>query len=236
VAAGVARGYFRDIRPELVQLTLPTETFDAGFSGILNLSNEANRKRSYSKLMAVLHDALVDAEIAREIRLGEVSWRFRNLPSGLTPQETHIYETLHQMLPGAARSYHQALRDLSDPTRLSFRGTASELRETLREVVDHLAPDDEVRSSPGFRLEDVQKRPTMKQKVRFLLRARGQPESSRKVAEESTGAIEEITVGASRSAYDRVSVSVHSITTKEEILTLKRYLEAVLSELLEVPA
>lgn len=82
----------------------------------------------------------------------------------LSETERAIYETLQRMLPAASTSYEQALRDISHGGRVSWRGTATELREVLREVIDHLAPDDQVVGSAGFQLEAGQKQSTQRQK------------------------------------------------------------------------
>lgn len=50
-------------------------------------------------------------------------------------------------------AYQQALLDLATPDRLSWRGPATDLREALRETLDVLAPDDEAKAMPGFKLE-----------------------------------------------------------------------------------
>jgi len=47
--------------------------------------------------------------------------------------------------------------------------------------------------------------------------------------------IEEITAEITRGVYDRASASTHGNSPKLEILRLKRYLEPVLAELLELP-
>jgi hypothetical protein len=60
-----------------------------------------------------------------------------------------IIDTLAGLVPSAALSYQQAIADLKDGSRVSFRGPALELRETLREVVDYMAPDAAVEKSPG---------------------------------------------------------------------------------------
>ena len=78
-------------------------------------------------------------------------------------------------------------------TAATFRGTASELREALRETLDHLAPDEDVMKAPGFKLERDRKAPTQKQKVRFILRSRRVPKGARKTPEDSVSLIEELT-------------------------------------------
>ena len=97
----------------------------------------------------------------------------RGVPRLLLSQtERGILRTLEIMLPGSAKSYEQALRDIAQGGRVSWRGTAAELRDVLREVMDRLAPDERVKAAPGFQVEHDQKGPTQKQKVRFILKAR----------------------------------------------------------------
>ena len=62
--------------------------------------------------------------------------------------------------------------------RISYKGTIAELREILREVLDYLAPDKEVIATPGFKLEKDRFTPTMKQRVRHVLRSRKKSEAS----------------------------------------------------------
>jgi len=137
-------------------------------------------------------------------------------------------------LPEAALSYRQVLQDLAGPARYSYRGTATELREIVREVLDHLAPDDEVMKSPGFKLEKDRRAPTMKQKARFILRARGLGDTSRKAPEDAVELLEDQIASLARSVYDRGSASTHSATRIEAVSNFKGYADAVLAELLAV--
>src|SRR6266853_172856 len=50
--------------------------------------------------------------------------------------------TLDKVVPTTALSSRQAPQDLGDQQRVSYRGTAAELREVLRELLDHLASDE----------------------------------------------------------------------------------------------
>jgi hypothetical protein len=152
----------------------------------------------------------------------------------LSQTERSILDTLTRMLPNSARSYEQALRDIAMGSRVSWRGTATELREALREVMDHLAPDDQVMASPGFQLEDGQSRPTQKQKVRFILRARRSSSAAVAVAEASLSTVDEAVASLARTTYTRGSVSTHTATDGTEIRNLKRYSDALLAELLEI--
>ena len=132
-----------------------------------------------------------------------------------------------------ALSYQQVLIDISEQ-RLSYKGTAAEQREILREVLDYLAPDSEVIALPGFKLEKDRTVPTMKQKVRFILKKRNKSQSAIEVPENATLIIEESIAKLARATYNRGSLSTHTETEKNEVLNLKRYLDSVLCELLEI--
>jgi hypothetical protein len=59
--------------------------------------------------------------------------------------DRQIIETLEKLLPSAAASYKQGASDLKQAQRYSWRGPATDFRESLRETLDHLAPDLEVK-------------------------------------------------------------------------------------------
>jgi len=116
----------------------------------------------------------------------------------------------------------------------SFRGTAVELREAFRETLDQLAPDDAVTGQDGFALEKGQTKPTMKQKVRFILRSRRKGSTQRALAEKSLELVETLSGEIARAFYDRASLSAHVQTTRDEVLQLKRYVDTLLFDLLEI--
>jgi hypothetical protein len=152
----------------------------------------------------------------------------------LSDVERAILATLTAMLPGTAASYEQALRDISQGGRVSWRGTATELRETLREVMDHLAPDNKVMTVAGFQLEPGLSKPSQKQKVRFILRARRSSSAAVTVAEASLGTVDEAVANLARSTYQRGSASTHVGASGQEIKNVKRHVDALLAELLEI--
>ena len=100
--------------------------------------------------------------------------------------------------------------------------------------MDHLAPDQAVQASPGFKLEKDRKGPTMKQKARYILKARGVGESSRAAPEQSVELLEEQIASLARSVYERGSASTHGATAKSQVLSFKGYADAVLAELLQL--
>ena len=116
---------------------------------------------------------------------------------------------------------------------MSWRGTGTELREVLREVMDHLAPDGDVMAAPNFKFEGELKRPTQKQKVQFILKARKRAVGT---AEGALDTVEEGIANLARSTYQRGSATTHSATDAAEVRKIKNYADALLVELLEITA
>ena len=127
------------------------------------------------------------------------------------------------------------MQDLdSGEVRFSYRGTASELREVLRETLDIPAPDDDIAKQSWFKLETNCTGPTMKQKVRFILSSRGKSKAQRALPEKSIDLVENLCGDVARAVYTRASTSTHVQTTKQEVQQMKRYLDAVLFDVLEI--
>jgi Predicted pPIWI-associating nuclease len=240
-ARSFIQDYFREVRPDLTTLGFADSDLDAldeQMQRLLQLANGRNAKASYTRLLREIRQEVQKIELTREYRLGEQRHGNGSTRTVIaTDVETKIIETLKQLLPSAALSYEQALRDLANSTeRVSFRGTANELREALRETVDHLAPDEDVMAADGFQLEPDRTGPTQKQKVRYILRSRGLSEAARRAPEESVSLIEELTGSVARASYTRSALSTHIASTEQEVRQLKMYVDSVLAELLQVHA
>jgi hypothetical protein len=233
---GLVQDYFRSVRPALAQMGL-TDPLLAGLDEpaqeLLRLANGRNRRLSYQRAISKLRKARAAVELERERRLGHAAVvpAIQVATSGV---EAQLLTSLRKLLPSAALSYEQALRDLRGPARLSYRGTTAELREALREVLDHLAPDTEVMQSVGFKLDKDATRPTMKQKAQFILKARGLASGALSTPRDAIQRIEDSAASLTRSVYSRGSVSTHVVTTRQEVLTMKPYVDSVLAELLQV--
>jgi hypothetical protein len=152
-----------------------------------------------------------------------------------SPTDDLIVASLNDICPSASLAYQQALVDFSNGERMSWRGPATDLREALRETLDVLAPDAEVTASAGFKLEGDAKRPTMKQKVRYVLRSRGTPSGAMETPESAVTGVEDLVGGLTRSVYTRSSVSTHTATTQAEASRVLAWVRLVLCELLEIP-
>jgi hypothetical protein len=228
--------YFRSLRPALAKLGLSDDVLaalDGPAQELLRLATGRNARASYLRSLRALQRARVVVEAERELKLGQAATgpHVDIVAAGV---ETQILATLRKLLPSAGLSYEQALRDLRGAPRLSYRGTAVELREALREVLDHLAPDADVMGSPGFKLEKDAARPTMKQKAQFILKARGVASGALATPRDAIQRVEEASASLARSVYTRGSVSTHVATSREEVLTMKPYVDGVLAELLQV--
>lgn len=236
LAKQVVQHYFRQTRPGLLRLGLDLGQMDELMQELLQLANGRNRKESYQRCLAKLVRLGGELEGQREIRLGEGLARAQQSDTRLSYVEERILATLQGLAPTIALSYQKVLADLASPVQLSFRGTAAELREVLRDVLDSLAPDEIVSGEQGFQLEEGQSKPTMKQKVRFILKSRGLPRSATKAPEDSVSLVEERTAALARSTYNRGSLATHVATTRTEVIQLKMYVDGVLAELLEIHA
>lgn len=234
-ALDVAKLYFEDVRPRLVLALGETDVVlvsDELWHELVALAHGNNSRDRYLRILK---------EIARTVKTLNVTLLVastRKLPTAeisLSAEEELLITTLESVVPSAAASYRQTCRDLKDNGRLSYRGTASEFREALRETVDHLAPDDAVKKTPNFKLEKDQTGPTMKQKVKFILsereRNRAQIDTNLKVVD----LLEELTGAVTRAVYTEASVATHVQKSIKDVKRLKRQVDNVLYDILEIP-
>lgn len=234
-AQQVVHAYFRQVRPELGRLGLmdsDLHELDGGMQSFLELSNGRNAKTSYVRVLRGIWRTRTPLAALRERMLGERSL----VPDspGIESSERRILDTLRDMLPESAHSYEQGIRDVESGDRISWRGTAAEFREVLREVLDYLAPDEEVIGQEGFRLESDQTGPTMRQKALFVFRSRGASEAARRAPQDAINVVEQSTASFVRSTYQRGSVSTHGSPTHDDVNRVRRFVGVALAELLEV--
>lgn len=236
-ARAMVQHYFRQARVEAQHIGMTNqqlELLDDGFQNLLKLINGNNPVRRYKAEVAAILSAKTGLDTELERLVGQSLVKTTTKASEIDGHDGKILETLDQVVPTAGLSYRQACLDLAAQDRLSYRGTANEFREALRELLDHLAPDKNVETQPGFKFEDKQIKPTMKQKVRFILRARGLPATSSETPESAVVLVDELIGKLTRSTYNRSSISAHVSTTRGEVCQMKMYVDSVLAELLEI--
>jgi len=155
-------------------------------------------------------------------------------PQALEPMDQRLINALADVEPTAALSYQQAVADLRAGDRLSWRGTAHELREALRVALATLAPDELVKAEPWFEPEPSVKGPTMRQRARYVFRKRGESRDATEAAEHAVGAAEDAVGLFVRSGYSRSSRSAHTGSEKLEVLRARDFVCLALAELLAV--
>jgi hypothetical protein len=224
--------YFRGVRESLVGVGTSDEVItkcDAVAHELLIATHRRAATATYRNAIKQFHQLVVDGE---KLLLLGASKSVSTPASDET--DVRIVETLKNLLPSAALSYEQAVIDLNQTTRLSWRGPATDLREALRESLDHLAPDKEVMGQQGFKLEAGTTGPTMKQKVRFILKNRGVSKGAMDTPEAAVVAVDEAVGTFVRSVYTRSSISTHTPTDRAEVLRIRDWVRVALCELLEI--
>jgi hypothetical protein len=224
--------YFRVVREPLVNSRLDSNLVDACDKIAHKVLEDTHRRTTttaYRTHVKAFHRCAVDTE-----KVVLLASQGADGKQHLDPTDKRIIETLGSLLPSAALSYEQAALDLMQPSRLSWRGPATDLREALRETLDHLAPDRDVTGQPGFKLESGTTGPTMKQKVRFILRKRGVSTAAMATPEAAAAAVDEAVGTFVRSVYARSSVSTHTPTDRREVLRIRDWVRTALCELLAI--
>jgi hypothetical protein len=224
--------YFRELREFLLSACNNTSVItdlDANMQDLLEATHKKTSIGIYKSRVSKIKNLLLETE-----KLILLSASNSNNRHQLTPADRRVIETLKKILPSAALSYEQALIDMESSHRLSWRGPATDLREALRECLDHLAPDKEVEDAPGFKREPNANGPTMKQKTTYILRSRQLSKESIKSAQDSVALIDEMLGSFVRSIYTRASISTHTPTDKKEVGRICDLVRFVLCELLSI--
>ena len=224
--------YFNSVRPSVISDREQNDEIrkaDSKMQEVLVLCHKRGSIKRYKQLLTEVKNLLIliDSQIVSSSSLQTNSDKLNSVDS-------QIINTIQALVPSAALSFHQAINDLRSDDRLSWRGPATDLREALREVLDHLAPDNEVKSMTGYKQEKDISGPTMKQKVQFILKNRGIPKAASGSAIAATNTIDEMLGTFVRSVYTRTSVSTHTPTDKHEVLRILELSRVVLCELLEI--
>jgi hypothetical protein len=234
-ARNLVQEWFRGVRTSLEDTGIGDariSEIDSLMQTLLRYTQSQTLIAKYVELLRRLHSQLDELEVAFETSTSKKTLASSSAPV-VSDFERRLVTTLEALVPSAALSYRQLLLDLEDGSKISYRGTANELRSVLWDVLDRLAPDESVVAAPDFKYERDRKAPTQKQKARFILKSR-LGEKSRKTAEVSIEVLEERVGALSRAVYDRSSISTHVAGSRAEVVQVKMYLDTVLSELLEV--
>lgn len=228
----IVEDYFNTIRPSIIsdeEINPQIGIIDGEMQSLIEQCHKKGTTLGYKKLLSQIRNSLIiiDTQLIA-FPLGTTNSKN---PNSLDQQ---IIGTLEKILPSAALSYKQAIMDLQTDYRFSWRGPATDLRESVRETLDHLAPDVDVVGMTGYKQLKDTNGPTMKQKVRYILMKRGITKTQSETSENATESIEEGLGKFVRSVYTRSSISTHTPTEKDEVIRIRNFVRATLCELLEI--
>lgn len=151
----------------------------------------------------------------------------------LTVTANEVYARLNKVAVSLAESYRQVHADLADKSRISFRGTAGELRETLRELLELLAPDEKVKAQSWYSAVEGRKDPTHQQRAKYVLEQRGSGSKPLEVANRAVSLIEDGLSKLVRDMYSRTSAAAHTGKDIEEVQRMLRHFDALVYDLCE---
>ncbi len=228
----LASDYFSTFRPAVAAGGASGDELskaDALFRDLHDMSHKNPTKKRADEVCKDARKALVALEGSRLQNIAA--------PSGAQTSKSDelIILSLKEVCPSAAAAYEQALRDLQGPDRISWRGPATDMREALRETLDALAPDAEVEKMPGYKLEENARRPTMRQKAKYILKSCEMVNNQASLSESAVENIENAVSGITRSVYVRSNVSTHTPTSGDEVARLHGWVRLVMCDLLSLP-
>lgn len=230
--------WFRTYRPQVVGILGENHALgeiDSKLQQVLQCTWKNSKRENYlSSISDIIN--LFKKGLLTEVKISE--WGHdRTKGDNLGNQE--VKSGLIKLNPSLGQCYEQVILDLSSP-RLSYRGTANELREILRESIDLLAPDDRVKSCPWFiehrknqkKEEDKKRGPTRAEKIRYILENKSMHSEIKTAQDTADLADSKLGAMVGKTLYGRVSSASHVQKDGSEIRQILSYINAVLLEIL----
>jgi len=228
----VAETWPNDVRPQVTGGTGSKDQIQAADElarKIIGATYHNTTANKYLELMDSLREAVISLRVESTVTMPSTVRKASEVT-------LDVEQALEALNPAIADSYRQVLSDLEDDDRISLRGTANELREVLREVLEVLAPDEMVRKEPWYQSRNEQSRekprPTYSDRAKYAVRTKGKGKNIQKQTPASVERADELLGSIVRSTYDRGSGASHADSERGEIIRQLRYVNAVLLELL----
>lgn len=175
---------------------------------------------------------------AKTIAANEKAISIQSIPSikkkGIAFERNEIYHALFTISPDLAYSYEQVKSDLLDSSRVSWAGTAHEVREIIANLLRLLAPDNDVKLQPWFKQDLTAKGITQTQRARYILQMRNQGSNTLEVVERNVNLLDERISELVRSTYNRASTAAHTYKDQDEVKRILGYFEALVHDLIKV--
>jgi Hsp70 protein len=150
----------------------------------------------------------------------------------LNPDDRRILREVERLDPVIALSFQQFLADIN-ASRLSYKGTACELRAVIELTLDKLAPEEEVKKK--YKPDPQSGRVSYSNRARYILEERRTRDVQEvKKCAEAVSVIDENVGNILRGVHKRASTVVHTGAADEvqELQRLHRYFRAIMTDLL----
>lgn len=233
----VVQAWFGQYRPAFLVLLADERLLspiDEGLQQMLKLVSASSSRHTYKRLCGYVQRHFSENLL---VPLSRAYWS-RVPQRALTGRDPGVARRLLNLDSALADSYEQVAEDLSDQRSKTYRGTAAELREVLRGVLERLAPDEQVKNADWYKEarrsgERKEQNPTLSERTKFILRQRNKGSSAAiEAAESYMRSVEERLGHVVRVAYGLASKATHVSAERAEVAQQLRYVNALLAELL----
>ncbi len=232
----VVSAWFTQYRPSFhpmigdEQLLAPV---DSQMQALLKLAADTSARRTVAKTIKLAKDHFSETLL---VPLSRAYWS-RIPQHSSAGRDEEVVKRLYQLSVDLADGYEQAILDLQNVNRLSYRGPASELREVVTGALHLLAPDEKVKSAEWFREARrsgarKEPNPTRAERTKFILRNRAGTSAITEAAESFMTSVEGRLGDVVVATYKRGSAATHGSSERDEVLQLLQYINALLRELL----
>ena len=127
----------------------------------------------------------------------------------------------------------QIKRDVEDTSRVSWAGTAHEIRQLLSTLLEKLAPDQFVTTQLWYKQDPGTAQPTRKQRVRYILEMHKAGSKEQAVAD-TVADLDERIAALVTETYSRGSDAAHRYKPGSEVKRILGYFEAFAQDLLNL--
>ena len=162
-----------------------------------------------------------------------ISFKDPNLNGFVEVEKNPIYLSLLKINGSLARSYAQIKIDITDKTRLSWAGTAHEIRQIISTLLETLAPDSEVINEEWYKQDPQTKGPTQKQRAHYIL-IKQKKDSKEQEVVEVVSLLNDLIETLVRSTYGRASDAAHRFKGRREVIRILNYFESFTTDLLNL--
>lgn|SRR5574341_39492 len=232
LAKSVANLWFKDVSPfaNLVSNDkMALQSIDLSMNQLLSHTLKATKRSTY---LSTVNLAVKTYEKAIYVDLHKNYGTILSGASATALGNGEVANALAKISDSLHSGYQQVLKDLSEDSRLSWRGTANELREVLRELLHILAPDSEVVKAQWYKEDTQTKKPTQAQRARYILEQRSTHQNRAEAAQETITLVEESISKLVRKTYERANNATHTPQDKDEVKRILDYFNVLAKDLL----